>query len=488
MQRRLEKAVEGRYELRGVLGYGGMGAVFLDRLVAIKVLPPTLANDQALLTRFDREARTSAALDHPGIVPIYSVEEVDGLHFFVMKYVPGSDLSAEIDAGAVPVDRARRILVEAARALAHAHDRGVIHRDVKPSNIMLDPEGRVIVADFGIAKATAATDQQVTSTGQALGSPQYMSPEQFESREVDGRSDQYGLGMVAYHMLSGRAPFEGVSYVSMLVKQVTEYPTPLAELRPELPADLVAAVDRAIRKDPAERFPDMVAFADALSGRVPAVPAGAAGSGGAGHARGASPVSRRPWGAALAAVLVVVVAWVGITTLRGDEAATPSPQELEAELQGGSGTDAESELQVGEDPAAPDDARQAAGGGGDDPAEGGPGGGEASPPPTEAATTLPSNPTTGPVQAAPTQPAPAAPTNGFLTVNAQVSAMVAVDGVEIRSTPLYRHEMAPGEYEVRLTRPGYEAYVDTVLITAGNVTSRSYVLIANLESASTRVR
>ena len=490
MESRLEAAVAGRYELRGLLGHGGMGAVFLavelrlDRLVAIKVLPPTLAKDEELLSRFEREARTAARLDHPGIVPIYSVEDVDGLHFFVMKFVPGVDLDEAIGVGPIPVDTARRVLIDTARALAHAHARGVIHRDVKPSNIMIDPDGRIVVADFGIAKA-AAGNASVTSTGQALGSPQYMSPEQMEARDVDGRSDQYGLGMVGYHMLAGRAPFEGASYGSVLVKQVTEYPVPLAEVRSGLPADLVAILERAIRKDPAERFPDLNAFADALEGRAVE---GAVGRG----RRPAGGPRVRTVGLVAGAAVVGVAAWAAFAGGDGDAPGGSPLDRLE-----GLGLDPEvSEFVQGAEDMADelrrqsDSAMRAAGlaGAGDGASVEGPEGGGDAPTGTTSEPTAPAptGGTTATSAAASSGPEAAAET-GLLTVNASPWGYVCLDGVDLgQSTPIFQLEVEPGDHEVLLYREGYTPIVDTVRVNARNTTTRSYTLFedATGEAAS----
>lgn len=472
MRARLERAVEGRYELRGLLGHGGMGAVFLavelrlDRLVAIKVLPPTLAMDAELLSRFEREARTAARLDHPGIVPIYSVEDRDGLHFFVMKFVPGIDLDEALQDGPLPADTARRILVDAARALAHAHERGVIHRDVKPSNIMIDPEGRVVVADFGIAKA-ASSNAGVTATGQALGSPWYMSPEQTEARDVDGRSDQYGLGMVAWHMLAGRPPFEGTTYGSVLVRQITEYPDALSSLRDDLPDDLVASIERAIRKDPDERFPDLNAFADAVEGRAMAS--------GAPLRRKPAPPSRR-LGVLTAVGALVVAAGASFWALRGsDEAPSPGASGLDVQ-----GTGARAST-AGPDPVfsqpSPEEEEEATTGGEAGRVPDGTAEGDVSPAPAE---TRPQD-TTAPETASPavgSAPPPEEPaTMGSLTLNATPYAYVCIDGIDLgRSTPIFDLGVEPGPRVVVLYRAGYRQVVDTIDVAPRNPTRRQFTM------------
>src|SRR5688500_19369221 len=204
----IERVLAAHYELDVEIGRGGMVVVYrardsrLKRHVAIKVLPPELAFQSAIKTRFLREAETAAQLSHPNIVPIYSVDELEGLVFFVMAYVSGDNLAKRLhDTGVLSVDDTRRITREVADALAYAHERGVVHRDIKPDNILLDAAtGRTMVTDFGIARAASGGDAgRLTATGMAIGTPAYMSPEQAAGdRQIDGRSDLYSLGVVAY--------------------------------------------------------------------------------------------------------------------------------------------------------------------------------------------------------------------------------------------------------------------------------------------------
>jgi hypothetical protein len=246
------------------MGRGGMGVVYrardrrLKRQVAVKVLPPELAYRAEIRTRFLREAETAAQLTHPHIVPIYAVDEADGLVFFVMACIDGENLGKRLhDRGPMPVDDVRRVLAEVADALAYAHARGVVHRDIKPDNILLDHDGdRAMVTDFGIARAVIeGSDARLTATGMAIGTPAYMSPEQSAGdREVDGRSDLYSLGVVAYQMLAGVLPFQATSTPAMLIKHLSERPVPVDQRRPDCPPDLAAAVMRMLEKDPAARF------------------------------------------------------------------------------------------------------------------------------------------------------------------------------------------------------------------------------------------
>jgi serine/threonine protein kinase/uncharacterized protein YjdB len=249
----------GEYEILGELGRGGMATVYLahhialDRKVAIKVLSPSLV-DEGLAERFRREARTAASLNHPHIIPIYGVYERSTLIYFVMKFVAGQSLDPILkNLGKFPVKMAQTVLAQAASALGYAHRRGVIHRDVKPANIMLDEEGWVVVTDFGIAKAPSATG--LTLTGVTVGTPAYMSPEQCLGKEVTGASDQYSLGVVAYELLTGRKPFTATTAMAMMYAHFNETPTPLRELRPDIPEDLEASVLRMLEKDPEKRWP-----------------------------------------------------------------------------------------------------------------------------------------------------------------------------------------------------------------------------------------
>ncbi|MDX2262356.1 MAG: serine/threonine-protein kinase [Gemmatimonadales bacterium] len=259
------------YTLERELGRGGMGVVFLarelslDRMVAIKVLPPELAGDPAIRERFLREARTAAQLSHPNIVPIFRADSMDGLAYFAMGYVDGENLAERLGSrGPLPPAEAVRILRETAWALAYAHARGVVHRDVKPENIMLDRgTGRVTVTDFGIARDVRA--KSLTADGTVLGSVHYMSPEQVGGEAIDGRSDLYALGVVAFQLLSGRLPFDAPQASAVLLMQATRAAPSLGEVASGVPAPLVHVVDRCLRKDPAERYSTGEALAEALT-------------------------------------------------------------------------------------------------------------------------------------------------------------------------------------------------------------------------------
>lgn len=279
----VERALAATYELDREMGRGGMGIVYrardrrLKRMVAVKILPPELAFRSEIRSRFLREAETAAQLSHPNIVPIYSVDEAGGIVYFVMACIDGENLGKHIhDRGPLPIPDVRRILAEVADALAYAHLRGVVHRDIKPDNILLDGNGdRAMVTDFGIARAIIeGSDARLTATGMAIGTPAYMSPEQAAGdREIDGRSDLYALGVVGYQMLAGEPPFTGSSTPALLVKHLSERPVPIEQRRPDVPRDLGDAVMRLLEKDPNHRFATAGELEAALRGRGAIAPA-----------------------------------------------------------------------------------------------------------------------------------------------------------------------------------------------------------------------
>jgi len=259
----LRQAALGEYEILAELGRGGMATVYLahdlalDRKVAIKVLAPALLHmGEGMVERFKREARTAAALSHPHIIPIYAVKESEHVLYFVMKYVQGRPLDSIIHGvGPLPIPMVQTILAHVGDALGYAHRHGVVHRDVKSANIMLDEDGWALVTDFGIAKVVQA--EGLTMTGVTVGTPTYMSPEQCDTREVTGASDQYSLGVVAYEMLAGRLPFRGDSTMSVMYAHFNQRPRPVTELRPDCPPNLAAGVMRMLEKEPDQRWPSM---------------------------------------------------------------------------------------------------------------------------------------------------------------------------------------------------------------------------------------
>ncbi|MDX2192562.1 MAG: serine/threonine-protein kinase [Gemmatimonadales bacterium] len=282
MDAELARRLGDRYALERLLGEGGMGVVWLardrqlDRPVALKVLPPAFAAQPDLRERFLRETRTAAGFSHPNIVPVFAVEEREGLLAFAMGYVDGESLAERVRrAGPLAPREVVKLVQDVGYALAYAHGRGVVHRDIKPDNIMLErATGRALVMDFGIARAIAApaTGAGLTRVGEVVGTPAYMSPEQASGDQVDGRSDLYALGLVAWFALAGRAAVDGDSTQRILVKQLTEAVPPVAGVRPDVPASLAAAIDRCVAKEPAERFPTAEALVEAIDAAQLAAP------------------------------------------------------------------------------------------------------------------------------------------------------------------------------------------------------------------------
>ena len=300
----LQAALAGEYSLQRELGRGGMGIVYLardvqlDRNVAIKVLPAQLASDPAARERFLREARLAAGLSHPHIVPIHRVGELGEFVFFVMTYVEGETLGERLRTrGPMPPAEAARVLREVAWALAYAHGRGIVHRDVKPDNILLEAStGRALVTDFGIAHGGTGARAD-TDPGKIMGTAQFMSPEQAAGGPIDGRSDIYALGVVGYLTVSGKLPFESSNVPALLLKQATEQPRSVMRVAPGLPGTLGAAIDRCLARDPADRFADGEALAEAL---VPPT-----------ETRPSLPPTLRAWLGARNPLLVPYMAWSG---------------------------------------------------------------------------------------------------------------------------------------------------------------------------------
>lgn len=273
---RLAEAVKDSFTLEGEIGRGGMGVVFsaqdlnLQRRVAIKVLPPDLAFREDIRQRFEQEAQVAARLQHPHIVPIHAVGSNGNLVYFIMGFVDGESLGQRLRRRKqLPVEEARRIMKETADALGMAHSQGIIHRDIKPDNILLEgTRRRVMVTDFGIAKALTESGSGLTGTGVAIGTPTYMSPEQAAGEgKIDARSDLYSLGVVAYEMITGSPPFKAPTVPGILVKQITEPAPDILKRRPECPNELASTIHRALEKDPEDRWPTAEALRRALESR-----------------------------------------------------------------------------------------------------------------------------------------------------------------------------------------------------------------------------
>jgi len=270
---RLIEATKGEFEILEQLGTGAMGAVYLakdialSRKVAIKVIAPHLLSDETMISRFRREAQTVASLRHPNIVNVHAVRQSAELHFFVMEYIDGPPLRNLVKQNApIDVEVVQSIMFQVGSALSYAHRSGggVIHRDVKPANIMIDREGDAFVTDFGISKIAQA-QSGLTQTGATIGTPEYMSPEQCRGDALTGASDQYALGVVAYEMLCGHTPFSGSQYYIM-VAHTTEHPKPIRDVRADCPPHVTEAVERMLAKAPEDRWPDLDSAVVAMGG------------------------------------------------------------------------------------------------------------------------------------------------------------------------------------------------------------------------------
>ena len=413
----------------------------LEREVAIKVLPPEMSHDPKLIPRFQQEAKTAAKLDHPNIIPIYRVESEAGLDYFVMKYVSGRSLEQRLEAGPIPIDLARRVLREAALALGHAHQRRIVHRDVKPANIMLEDDGRVVLTDFGISKAVQEASP-LTGTGTIIGTPHYMAPEQAKGLEVDGRADQYALAIVGYQILTGKQPFEGSAH-SILYQHVFEAPPPMLGLRPDVPGDLRAALDRALAKEPEKRFATMEDFAIAVSGErrghptvvsAPVRPLEVA------LPSGPDPVNRRTLHPGLFAVGLCVIlggaAWASLHELASASAPSgPPPPVVE-----------EPPVRATVEPASNLDTSL-----------------------TVTADSALAIAPTPPKKAVKKEPA-------YLSVESEPWGMLYIDNVEIGPTPVADYLLKPGRHRLRLEQEGYLTRIETIVVTGPDPIRRSYSL------------
>jgi len=307
----------GRYQVKGELGRGGMATVYraydpsFEREVAIKVLPRELMHDPQFRDRFRREIKTIASLEHPAIVPVYDVGEEDGVPYFVMRYMPGGSLTQWIEKGKFSMEDAARIIERLASALAYAHKVGLIHRDLKPDNILFDNNGDPFISDFGVAKIT---DSSTNMTGSGIiGTPAYMSPEQAQGEKVDNRSDIYGLGVIIFQMLSGHQPYEATTPMGVAVKHITDPVPEILKMNPGLPEQADTIIKTAMAKDPSLRYQTATELAQALT--AAALPmkggtrAGGAPSAAAVKAPAAGGGSRR--GLVIGGVIALLVILVG---------------------------------------------------------------------------------------------------------------------------------------------------------------------------------
>ncbi len=331
----------GKYRILDKLGAGGMGEVYraedteLQRHVALKVLPADLSADPHALTRFKREARALAALDHPNIVGIHSVEEADGIRFLTMQLVAGEPLSQVISRGDLSVEQILDIAIPLTDALAAAHERGIIHRDLKPANIMVTDDCRVKVLDFGLAKsrqqeqALAATQmstelmaqtEQLTRQGMVLGTVPYMSPEQVQGRPVDHRTDIFSLGIVLYEMACGKRPFGGENPATLISSILRDEPESVTEIRPGLPQLLVDTIEKCLEKEPEDRFASARELHEELVGLRNEVTAGRATA-----ARPSSQAARFGLGARILLAVVLTLRLRVIKSLQSTNSSEPEP-------------------------------------------------------------------------------------------------------------------------------------------------------------------
>jgi len=473
LMQRLQRLVEGKYRVDRMVGKGGMGAVFLahdltlEREVAIKVLPPDISMDEHIVKRFQQEAKTAAKLDHTNIIPIYRVESEGGLNYFVMKYIAGTSLEEVLDQKQqLTIDYIQRVLWEAACALGHAHQRGVVHRDVKPANIMFDHDGRVMLTDFGISKALQAATG-FTGTGMIIGTPHYMAPEQAKGGTVDGRADQYSLAVVGYRMITGELPYTGDSVHTILYKHIFEEMPRISTKRSLVPEFLSLAIARALSKEPGQRFATMEEFATAVwpeqpvavpkaggttkSPRRPPPPPRKAAADAptevtnapttpiprAGLKLGTERKKRSSVGMVVGALVVVAVGVGGYLALgRKSEALPPAaPPPPQASL-----------------PPAP--------------------------PPVAVPVETPRRGTDHRRQTAPPPAPPTAPVaaQGFVSVNSNPPGTLFIDGRDLGSVPVIEEQVSAGRHTIRVERAGFKTKTETIDVPANTTVRRTYVL------------
>ena len=265
----MESQKFGRYEIKGEIGRGGMATVYhaydprFEREVALKVLPREMLHDPQFRTRFEREAKTIAMLEHPAIVPVYDFGEEDGQPYFVMRYMTGASLTERMKRGPMTIREAAHLYSRLAPALDEAHAKGIIHRDLKPGNILFDQYGEPYISDFGIAKI-AATQSNMTGSS-IVGTPAYMSPEQAQGEGIDGRSDIYGLGVILFELLTGQQPYHGDTPMSVVIKHITDPVPHILDVKPDLPTAIEAVIEKAMAKDRDLRFSTVKALTEALN-------------------------------------------------------------------------------------------------------------------------------------------------------------------------------------------------------------------------------
>ena len=452
LEAKLTEEVQGDFVIERLLGRGGMAAVFLardlalDRKVAIKVLPPELTYGSGLIERFKREARTAATLDHPHIVPIYRIAKGGKLFWFAMKYIAGESLAELLEREqSLPPDRSAAILTQIADALDFAHQHNIIHRDVKPPNVMIDHRGWVTVTDFGIAKSVGL--QTLTSSESIVGTPSYISPEQCSGKKtLTGASDQYSLGVTAYQMLSGRLPFTGTGTLELIRQHCFDPPPPLDALQPGLPPGLAGVVERALAKTPEDRFATVMDFAQAFTTAAPSRPPAAA--------RSRVPVSapRHGWRKVTLGIMGGVAAMGLIGVFLSQRSRTPSRVEPQPV-----GTPQGESVAVTLPPPRESTAVQ-----------------QAAPPPPVAGVSPPSV-TAVPVETTlarkPALPPPRrTPHDARLFLRGVSGATITLDGRQVRDSVLWLRP--PGRHVITVAKPGFELWADTLWADAGDQLAR----------------
>jgi serine/threonine-protein kinase len=456
----------GRFEILAPLGQGGMGIVYeardrsLDEDVAIKVLRPDFARDPLMARRFKSEIRLARRVRHRNVCAIHDFGEADGLLYISMELVQGVDLKRVVrEQGALPIDRACDVLLQVAAGLQAVHEAGIIHRDLKTPNILLEPNGVARLMDFGIAKREGS-EGGVTVTGQVVGTPEYMSPEQAQGQKLDARTDIYSLGVVAYEILTGRVPFKGETPISTILKHIHDPPPLDGPPADRLPAALREVLRRALAKSPAERHSSASAFAEAVrAARAPSLRQQRLSTQALEATTRVAASARTRRGGRWAPLAVGALA-LGMTVLwawrsgRAPTAAPPAPLPSLAP--------APSPVSTPSPPASREPSPTPIP--------------TPTPRPTPAATPAPARPrptATPRPQAAPSPtppvtPAPARVTGtGLLQIGVRPWARVIVDGREVGTTPLDRIPLPAGRHVVGLRHPAYEAVEKEVLITAG---------------------
>jgi serine/threonine-protein kinase len=449
VERNVRRHLGASYQINSLLGRGGMSLVYLarekelNRLVALKVLPLQLVLGTAAADRFSREAKIAASLDQHHIVPIYRVGTTSSFLWYTMKYVKGRSLADVLDDhGSLGLDATLDIIGQVASALHYAHRRGIVHRDVKPENVLIDEDGWVWVCDFGVAKAFGAIP--LTNTGATLGTPSYMSPEQCYGQSVDGRSDQYSLAAVIYRCLAGQTPFVANSLGLMIRKQCLESPKELIEVRSDLPPRVSSAVRRALNKKPDDRYPDIVQFIEALGGRVsvritnPSLQELTQPTPLPVESPPREPRQRR-WRRPRARLVAAVVAPLAVAGI----ILWPYPETLPQDATAGEGA-----LPAAEDSAPAVDA--------------GPVQDERT---DEGAPSQP--PITAPPRTERPTPAAAATQPARLWVQSEQWGYVYLDGRQLQMTPILDLPIPAGTHTVRIVRDGFEPYEQVIVVEPG---------------------